>query len=230
MWAALVVALGCAPEAPPGPVSAPPPSRAPPTQTWRRTGSTASGVTPAGAERIQSRCGGPCEVESWHPEPAAAGAAPLLLVVEGDRLWLDGHRGAWRTRWRSLSGTLALCLGDPLATPPAGDPGGHRLLHQRAGEWRWSVHLSGANVCGLSGHLELDALGDRVRAHALQVGHLSWAEGGREAAAPTARGLARAAAEARWPTADAAERAEILAALSKDPEASALVLALQAQP
>ena len=142
-------------------------------------------------------------------------------------MWQPGRRDPWRTTWRSLAGTLGMCLGDPLATPPAGDPGGYRLLHARGDTWGWSVHVSGANACGLEGQLELDAHVDRVRVHDLLVGGQPWASGGRERAAPIARALARDAAEARWPDADEQERARILAALHKDPDAAALVERLQ---
>ncbi|MEC7948062.1 MAG: hypothetical protein VX265_10885 [Myxococcota bacterium] len=129
-----------------------------------------------------------------------------------------------------MSGTLALCLGDPLATPPAGDPAGFRLLHARSDSWAWSVHLSGANPCGLDGQIELDAHGHRVRTHGLRAATLPWAEGGREAVVPVARRMARDAAEDRWPEADEAERARIIAALAKDPEAAPLVRRLEAGP
>lgn len=224
MWAAFGLVLACS-IAPAPPADAPPgPVAAPGTQTWRRTASTAAGVSPTGTGRAQERCTSDCTVEQWE-RPGEGGS--LLLVREGDRLWRDGRRDAWRTAWKTLSGTLALCLGPPLATPPAGDPSGYRLLHERGQDWRWSLHLTGANPCGLSGQVELDALADRVLTHDLLVQGTPWSSGGRELAAPTARALARELAADRWPSADEAERQEILAALHKDPDAVELLEQLQ---
>jgi len=145
-------------------------------------------------------------------------------------MWRDGATEQWQTGWRGLAGPLDLCLGDPLATPPAGDPGGFRLLHERGGHWRWSVHFSGANPCGITGHLELDATADRVDANALAVDGAPWARGGRERARARARALARAEAEAAWTNATGPERVRILNALKHDPAAAGLVEALESRP
>jgi hypothetical protein len=221
----LALALGCggAPEPDDVPVVA-----EPPVETWRLLGRTGDGWSSPEAESARDECGAPerCSVETWSRD----GAAPLHLVRDPDRMWRSGRRDTWRTTWRGLSGSLALCIGAPLAIPPATDPAGFRLLHERDGAFRWTVHLSGANPCGLSGQLELDALADRVRPHDLRVDGLAWAEGGRELAQERARSLARAEAEARWAAADADERARILAALRQDPGSAELVRRLEATP
>ncbi len=180
-----------------------------------------------GARALLDRCAAarPCVVERFE------GPGEIVdLLHAGDHITPVGRLDRWPTAWRGLAGTLGVCLGDPLAIPPAGDGGGFRGLHRRGEAWRWSVHLSGDNRCGLSGHLELDATADRLGANGLRVDGLAWEHGGRERARDRARMWLREDARRRWPTADEAERAALLAALSKDPDAAALVAELEATP
>lgn len=180
-----------------------------------------------GARALLERCGDrrPCSVERFE-----APDATVDLVRVADHIEVPGRLDRWPTRWRGLAGTLGVCLGDPLAVPPAGDPGGFRTLHQRDEAWRWAVNLSGDNRCGLAGPVELDATADRVGAVGLTVDGVAWSDGGREVARDRARVWLREHARQRWPLADEAERAQLLAALAKDPDAATLVAELEATP
>lgn len=175
MWAGLALAVACASDPAP-----PAPAAKDATRTWRRIGSTADGAAPEAATAEAARCASPCVAELWEPTSDASAATSIVLLRSDSEMRAADRRGVWQTTWRGLSGTLALCLGDPLATPPAGDPAGFRLLHAREGQWAWSVHLSGANPCGLDGQIELAAHGHRVRTHDLRAATLPWADGGRE--------------------------------------------------
>ena len=192
------------------------------TRTWRR----APDFSTPDVEQVDThqRCGptSRCTVESWTLDSAP----PIHLIRAQRAMWRAGTREEWRTRWRGLAGPLDLCIGDPLALPPADDPGGFRLLHDQQDSWRWSVHLSGANACELEGHLEIDALADRIQTHHLRVDGMAWTDGGRELARERGRELARAIAESRWAEASAEERARIIAALKQDPDSAALVARL----
>jgi hypothetical protein len=68
------------------------------------------------------------------------------------------------------------CLGDPLALPPADDPGGARGYD---GEW-WTLHLSGTNPCHLGGELRLHAWRDKAEWDGLTVDGVPWNAGGRD--------------------------------------------------
>ena len=153
------------------------------------------------------------------------------LRVTGGTLAAAGELGgAWRTRWPGLGASLGVCVPDPLALPPAGDPSGTRLLEQDGSPGgsgtirrRWVVVLSGDNPCRLSGELRLAVTGNKVDAKGLSVSGLPWTRGGRELARDNARGELRRYAEQSWDTLDPTEQEALLRALREDPLAGDLV-------
>jgi hypothetical protein len=167
-----------------------------------------------------------CAAERWRKEPLTS-AVERTLVRDGDRIvWLDDQT-VWPARWRQISGALSHCLGDPLAIPPAADPGGGRdLLEDPAtndARWSWQVRLSGNNRCNLSGTILLSATGPKVDVRDLRVGKQAWHAGGRHEAEAFLRAELRELARTGWDTLNEAERVDLLRALRTDPEASAWV-------
>ena len=139
---------------------------------------------PGAADHVGARCevlnqrlrgdGPPCGIERWEDRwfLRAGQRASLTDGLDGD---LHRARGAWTRLGTVLSACL---LGDPLAIPPAGDPGGQRSME---GD-RWALVFSGQNACGLDGRLTLDILADEGDWTALTVDGKPWMRRGREAA------------------------------------------------
>ena len=182
----------------------------------------------AGGEALVARCGEtrPCAAERWAPVASPEGSATgeaLVLLRAGDRVTGAAGEPDWPATWKRLRGTLAACLPDPLAVPPAGDPAATRLLRRDGEAWSWLVDLSGDNPCALGGRLVLDAAGPEVHLDALTAEGRPWRAGGREAAAARLRARRRAWIEAHWPQLDARARAEARVELARDPEGAALL-------
>ena len=186
----LILLLACAESAPPAPPPVPIPE-APPLPAalrWRILGrmgpvlSTLPSPLPfEGGEALMARCAGqlPCSAERWEREDGRR----MDLLRVGDVVVAADGAFTWPARWRRLNGDLAACAGDPLALPPAGDPGALRILvEEAAGPW-WEVSWSGANRCGLTGQLRLRADAETVDATGVIVEGLPWSKGGRERAA-----------------------------------------------
>lgn len=168
----------------PEPLPQPPP---PQTTVWRLSGrvtaedSTQDALPFAGGHDLLDACGGatPCAAERWVSESGAQ----AILLVRGDRVvWGEQH---WPATWRRLGTELNHCLGGtPLASPPAGDPGGYRMLAATDPpasdpSAEWLLHFSGANPCQLSGELLFSATRDRADSRDLLSGGIPWSEGGR---------------------------------------------------
>lgn len=244
----LLLLLACAS---PADVPAPaPPS--PPVEPgpWRLVGRASPGAVhvpalPEGLAALGPACeaanraldgdGPPCLLERWGRGPAGAEGADAAVPAEvvtflraGARARLtppDGRPVRARTAWPTLGPTLEVCLGDPFAIPPAGDPGGDRTYTDEG----WSIRLTGDNPCGLGGALVLHATGDRTRWDTLTVAGVPWATGGRELARPLAQARVRAVVARDLPTYDRGARVAAIIALEGDdsPEAEALRVALR---
>ena len=124
---------------------------------------------------------GACAAELWR---AADGTEATLLRTRAQLRWQED---TWPATWQRLGGALSMCLGDPLASPPAGDPAGFRILLARAppaedDAAQWILRLSGQNRCRLSGALILQARRDRVDARELLCDGVPWTAGGRDRA------------------------------------------------
>ncbi len=205
-------------------VSAPPPIAPQPAVLTGRASSDGldTPTLPGGAARLGTDCveanrtlrgdGPPCFAEVWTAE------RPIAVLRAGRRLSFDGARG--RTRWSQLEGVLSFCLGDPLAIPPAADPGGTRTLEGTT----WGIHLSGANRCGLRGALQLDATRDHADWDDLRVADTPWRSGGRERAQETLRAAVREIVGQDWAQLDPATREDALRALAQDPHPDAKAL------
>ena len=181
---------GCA--EPPSPPPKSPPiveaAPAPASLRWRILGrmgpvrSTLPSPLPfEGGEALMARCAGvlPCSAERWERQDGRQ----MDLLRVGDQVLAADGAFSWPARWRRLNGDLAACAGDPLALPPAGDPGALRvLIEEPSGPW-WEVSWSGENRCGLAGSLRLRADAETVDATAVTVEGLRWGAGGRERAA-----------------------------------------------
>ncbi|MDP2308224.1 MAG: hypothetical protein Q8P18_19550 [Pseudomonadota bacterium] len=175
---------------------------------------------PGGAALLGAACatlnatlhgsGPPCFVEDWR-----ADGARLRVERAGARLRFDRVPG--RTTWTPIGGILASCLGDPLAAPPADDPGGRRTLEKRT----WVITLSGQNRCALTGTLRLDATRDHAEWSGISSEGLPWSSGGREAAQTLLRAELRALVESKWGELDTVQREEALQALAADPHPDA---------
>ncbi len=183
--------------------------------------------------------GRPDAVEQlWVSVEQGADGGSLVLQTEGDELRIAGGSltvpdeigTGLRTRWPGLGASLAVCLPEPLALPPAGDGGGARLMEQTGGpgvarptrRW-WVIVLTGDNPCHLTGELRLAADGLKVDAKGLSVSGLPWQSGGRQLARDNARAQLRLYAEENWSTLNAVEQDALLRALREDPKASTLV-------
>jgi len=142
--------------------------------------STATAPPFQGAEALLARCSRlPCAAELWRTEHGEA----ATVLVHGDTLtWNDQ---SWPAAWKRLGTELSWCLeGGPLDSPPAGDPGGFRLLAAVGPpgsdrDARWMLHFGGTNTCALSGELIVYAHRDQVDSRGLSSGGLPWHEGGR---------------------------------------------------
>ncbi|MDG1479632.1 MAG: hypothetical protein P8R54_08570 [Myxococcota bacterium] len=133
-----------------------------------------------GAEALLERCSRPpCAAELWRTERGET----ATVLVHGETLtW--GEQ-SWPASWKRLGTELSWCLeGGPLSSPPAGDPGGFRLLAATDPpsldrDARWLLHFGGTNTCALSGELILYAHRDQVDSRGLSSGGLPWSKGGR---------------------------------------------------
>ena len=161
------------------------------------------------------------EVQRWTADGETA-----LLDTRSSVLTRGDATRKVRTHWPAWQ-TLSMCLGHPLALPPAGDPAGFRLLVWED-EVRWRVELSGTNTCQASGHVELDVSADVVDVDGLLVDGSPWREGGRERALELALQAFRATLLERWAELSDRERSEALLLLQHDPdpEAEAVLRAL----
>ncbi|MES2644746.1 MAG: hypothetical protein V4850_34985 [Myxococcota bacterium] len=230
MWPFLVACMS-----PPEPgVAVPAPAVAPsPPPTWILVGRASSDgldtpTLPGGAALLGADCatintalrghGPPCFVEEWR-----ADGAPVRVERAGARLRFNRVPG--RTTWTPIGGILASCLGDPLALPPADDPGARRTLEKRT----WVITLSGENRCALAGTLRLETTRDRADWDGISAEGLPWSKGGREAAQVLLRAELRALVETRWSELDTFAREEARQALMADPHPDAQRL-LDAHP
>ena len=145
----LLALAACA--APPSPSAPAPPVAGP---WWLSGRATPDGVDfpelPGGRSRLGPAClsgeVAPCWVEAW-----TDGVRTTEFLRQGPKINRDGARA--QVRWHQVTGTLSVCLGDPLGETPAGDRQARRAF---TGE-HWELHLSGENACGLAGKLLLRA-------------------------------------------------------------------------
>lgn len=121
-----------------------------------------------------------CTAERWSDD---AGRHHDLLRDGARVRWADAPTDKLTARWRRLNGSLAVCVGDPWSSAPAGDLAAVRALvatdppHADPSA-RWEVHFSGNNPCRLSGTLTLSVRGDRVGTRDLWCDDHRWADGG----------------------------------------------------
>ena len=229
LFRSLAALLACADPPPPTMPDPLPIGPATPT-TWSRVArvSTEGIDVPAlpqallgpGCATLNAALGGdgpPCFVEDW--------SGPRMIRVEraGATVRLDGDRV--QGRWPNIGTLLDGCLGDPLALPPAADPGGARTLTDDT----WILTFSGQNLCVLGGSLKLALRGGRVDTSALTVEGLAWSRGGRERAANGHRARLRAVVRDDWETLSATERDDALRALARDPDPEAQALLAKRQ-
>ncbi len=163
-----------------------------------------------------------CSVELWRStgqgEPTSA---TLTRAGQAAVLELAGQRLEHRARWRKLGPTMSTCLGDPLQLPPAGDPGGFRLLRVDADGPAWLLRFSGRNACALSGTLRLSLGSDGVDSSELQVDGAPWSDQGASRALAKLQAWTRAGALDEWPALADEQRVLLLQALSRDPHPEA---------
>lgn len=221
MWPFLVA---CAPPPEPAVAHAPAATAAPTVRMTLVGRASSDGLDtptlPGGAALLGTDCatlntalrghGPPCFIEDWRADGDA-----VRVERAGERLRFDGVPG--RTTWTPIGGILASCLGDPLALPPADDPGARRTLEKRT----WVITLSGENRCALAGSLRLDATRDRAEWSDISSQGLPWGSGGREAAQALLGAELRALVESRWSELTTIERTEALQALAQDPHPDA---------
>ena len=123
----------------------------------------------------------PCVVEQWTADNEMVGV--IMWNAHGGQ-WVepDADRPLLR-KWNRLNGALAVCIGDPLSSQPAGDQTAVRTLWSRPlpkadPKGRWRITFSGANQCALEGTLELSTTTDRVWANDLHCDGVPWHDGG----------------------------------------------------
>jgi hypothetical protein len=162
------------------PPPSPPPPTAPPAQGpwWLSGRATPGGVDfpdlVGGRSRLGPACLAgeldPCWAEAW-----TNGVQVVEFIRRGPKVTRDGARA--QSRWRQVTGVLAVCVGDPLGATPAGDLQARRAF---TGE-HWELTLSGQNACGLAGTLRLRVDADIADWRSLTVEGHAWEHGGREA-------------------------------------------------
>ncbi len=167
-------------------------------------------------EVVRFRLVGPGAVERWQ---GPKGQSATFDRRTGELVRTGSPPLAGRLEWPGL-GTLAMCLGDVLAEPVAGDPGAFRALVWGAMP-RWHLSLSGANRCSLEGVLVLEAVDDGIDPGGLSIEGRAWAAGGRVRAREILFAGLRADAEEAWPDLAVPARIRLLDLLSKDPEPEA---------
>lgn len=126
-------------------------------------------------ERLRGK-GPPCAVETWAGEGKV-----WTLFRAGNAARFEGPEGEVvraRAHWSVLAGTLSRCMPDPLALPPAGDPGGDRGFDGDD----WVLVFTGQNRCRLEGTLRFAADADRADFDQLAVNGTPWTRGGRDLA------------------------------------------------
>lgn len=138
-----------------------------------------------------------------------------------DQELLDGHTTLAMASVWELGVPLGPCVGPPLATPPAGDPGGFRKLAFDGATWMWALELTGDNRCGLQGTLLLPIDGARPDPTGLACGPLPWRAGGVQACRQTLAAELRARAVVEWPELSDHDRAGVVLSLERDPDPDA---------
>ena len=175
----------------------------------------------------------PCRAELWQAVEASGDgsddSAIFLRVGKRTLLRLLGQEFRREASWRWLSSPLSDCLGDPLASPPAGDLAGYRLLVSDERDPHWLLQLSGDNTCHLSGSILLPITGKQAGSQSLSVDGAPWREGGSQLARSHLRAHLRSRALEEWPAAEADQRILLLLLLSRDtdPEAGRILSELK---
>ena len=121
-----------------------------------------------------------------------------------------------RRKWREWE-PLRLCLGGPLADPPADDPGAYRKLiwGERP---RWVLQYAGTNLCSATGLVILEADGPGVDVSGLMIDGLPWPRGGLERARELGMGYVQSQAVDWWLSGSDREREVLLRTLRDDPD------------
>jgi hypothetical protein len=115
----------------------------------------------------------PCFVETWACETQQHNA----FWSDSKYHWTESI--VFKTRWQSINGVLASCMGHPYSVPVATDPAGKRqLLEQKS----WILHLSGSNLCHLGGEIVISTTTEALDLKKLTVDEILWNEGGIELA------------------------------------------------
>ncbi len=153
-------------------------------------------------------------VQTWR-----AGDEEAVLDTTTRRLTRGDQTYRARLQWPSWQ-SLELCLGDPLALPPAGDPAGFRLMAWDP-EPTWVLDLSGANRCNATGQVSFRVDADSVNVEALLIDGLPWGEGGRERGRELALQAFRADVLTSWSAASETDRSNALLLLQHDPDPEA---------
>lgn len=121
-----------------------------------------------------------------------------------------------KRKWREWE-PLMLCLGRPLADPPAEDEGAYRKL-----AWderpRWVLQYSGMNRCSATGVIILEADGPGVDVSGLVIDGLPWPRGGLERARELGMGYVQSQAVEWWLSGSDPEREVLLRTLRDDPD------------
>jgi hypothetical protein len=158
----------------------------------------------------------PGDVETW----MAPGGRTVTFDRKKRKLTRnDGGQGAVRKvpkRWQEW-GPLRLCLGAPLADPPAEDPGAFRKLIWEESPY-WVLEYSGLNLCNATGVARLQADGQQVDVSDLWIDGLRWHDGGLERAYELGMGHIQASAVEWWLTGTDVSREVLLRTLRDDPD------------